>query len=65
MRGDGGTLFVRFFVGDGLPGGRVITSGIVRERADEVRQSLECVGLETVGRHDDGSWVALTSERRR
>ena len=46
------------------PGGRLITSGIVHERADEVRAKLESVGLATLEERADGDWVAIISERR-
>ncbi len=46
------------------PGGRLVTSGIVHERADEVRQALEAVGLETLEARSRGEWVALVSGKR-
>jgi ribosomal protein L11 methyltransferase len=45
------------------PGGVVISSGIVCERADEVRSRLESVGLATLETRADGDWVAIVSKR--
>ncbi len=44
-------------------GGVVITSGIVCERADEVRASLEKAGLATQETRVDGDWVAIVSAK--
>lgn len=45
-------------------GGIVITSGIVCERADEVRARLESVGLETLETRTERDWVAIVSRKR-
>ncbi len=45
--------------------GTLITSGIVSERASEVRAALERTGLETIGVRTEGDWVALESRRMR
>lgn len=46
-----------------MPGGMVITSGIILERAAEVRTALEKAGLLTYQQLIDGEWVALVSVR--
>ncbi len=51
MRG----LFGRYLKKDGV----LICSGIIGERADEVRRVLEQSGFETVSRHEKQDWVAL------
>ncbi len=53
-----GDLFARV-----KPGGRLITSGIVTERADEVKAALESLGLATIDRREEEDWVALVSQR--
>lgn len=45
--------------------GKLITSGIILERADEVKAKLESLGLETVEQRQEGDWVAIVSERKR
>jgi ribosomal protein L11 methyltransferase len=45
------------------PGGTVVASGIVTERADQVRRAFEAVGLSVVQERTDGEWVALVCER--
>jgi ribosomal protein L11 methyltransferase len=45
------------------PGGYLITSGIIDERADEVRNALEPLGLVTEDVRRDGEWAALISRR--
>lgn len=45
------------------PGGIVVASGIVTERADQVRRAFEAVGLHVVRERTDGEWVALLCER--
>ncbi len=42
------------------PGGLFIASGIIRDRADEVRRALQAAGLEPVAEKTDQEWVALT-----
>lgn len=44
-------------------GGTVIASGIVTQRADQVRDAFKAVGLNIVKEHTDGEWVALVCER--
>lgn len=39
-------------------GGYLITSGIIRDRAKEVRQALEQHGFNTIGVRQQGEWVA-------
>ena len=45
------------------PGAKLITSGIVNERANEVAEKLEGAGARTVEIRQDGEWTALISER--
>lgn len=45
------------------PGGKLISSGIIVERANEVRDKYESIGLRTIEEKRDGDWVALISER--
>ena len=47
------------------PGGALIASGIVADRADEVVAALEGAGLVVRERRDDGEWVALRLEAAR
>jgi ribosomal protein L11 methyltransferase len=42
-----------------LPGGRVIASGIILQRADEVISSYQDGGFTLLQRRDDGAWTAL------
>jgi ribosomal protein L11 methyltransferase len=42
-----------------LPGGRVIASGIILQRADEVISSYQDAGFTLLQRVDDGAWTAL------
>lgn len=46
------------------PGGKLITSGIVLERAAEVRAKIEGLGLEPLDERREGDWVALVHRRR-
>jgi ribosomal protein L11 methyltransferase len=46
-----------------LPGGVLIASGIIAERAEAVASSLRENGLSLVERHDDGDWLALVARR--
>jgi ribosomal protein L11 methyltransferase len=46
------------------PGGLLITSGIIAERADEVAAALEQAGLELVERREENDWVAFAHTRR-
>ncbi|TYO97249.1 50S ribosomal protein L11 methyltransferase [Desulfallas thermosapovorans] len=41
------------------PGGRLIASGIINERAREVRRALVAAGLEPVKELTEGEWVAV------
>jgi len=43
------------------PGGKLVTSGIVVERLDEVKSKLESIGLETLNWRIHEDWVALIS----
>ncbi len=45
------------------PGGKLVTSGIVIERADEVRTALEQQSLIFKDQRVDGDWVALVHEK--
>lgn len=46
-------------------GGKFIASGIIRERAPEVRSALEASGLTLCEERADGQWLALVAEKRR
>jgi ribosomal protein L11 methyltransferase len=46
------------------PGGRFVCSGIITERAHEVRQTLEENGLAVEKTAEDGGWTAMTLTRR-
>jgi ribosomal protein L11 methyltransferase len=46
------------------PGGILVASGIFIDRERDVRAAAEAVGLEVVGRLDEGEWVALEAVRR-
>lgn len=46
------------------PGGLLITSGIIGERADDVAAALEEVGLELVERREESDWVAFAHRRK-
>jgi ribosomal protein L11 methyltransferase len=41
------------------PGGRLITSGIIQDREDEVALTLAAAGLHLRERLREGEWVAL------
>ena len=45
------------------PGGKLITSGIVNDRASEVAEKLKAAGVRTVEIRQDGEWTALISEK--
>ena len=45
------------------PGGRLITSGIIIDRADEVRAALEAAGLAAIEQHQMGDWVCIEGTR--
>ena len=45
------------------PGGTLITSGIIEERADEVGQALEQAGFHLTDRAVSGGWAAFTAVR--
>jgi ribosomal protein L11 methyltransferase len=47
------------------PGGALIASGIITDRADEVVAVLEGAGLDVRERREDGEWVALRLEEAR
>lgn len=44
-------------------GGILISSGIIAERADDVRDAYEAIGLRTIETKQDGDWIALISQR--
>ena len=44
------------------PGGVLVASGIITDRADEVIAALDGAGLILRERHDDGEWVVLRLE---
>lgn len=43
-------------------GGKLISSGIIREREDEVKEKLESVGFKTLEVRREGEWVSIISE---
>jgi ribosomal protein L11 methylase PrmA len=45
------------------PGGRLITAGIIIDRADEVRAALEAAGLQQIEEHQMGDWVCIEGVR--
>ncbi len=45
------------------PGGHCIASGIIIEKADEVRQALKAVGLTVTEQLEEGGWVALVARQ--
>jgi ribosomal protein L11 methyltransferase len=45
------------------PGGRLITSGIIVDRADETRAALEAAGLAAIEQHQMGDWVCIEGVR--
>jgi ribosomal protein L11 methyltransferase len=45
------------------PGGLLVTSGIIAERAEEVEQALAQVGFELVERRQEGDWIAFAHRR--
>ena len=45
------------------PGGRLVASGIFRDREPDVRSAFEAAGLSIVGRLTETDWVALVAER--
>jgi ribosomal protein L11 methyltransferase len=47
----------------GTPGGRLIASGIIDTRADEVAAALAVSGFSVTERRVDGDWVSLLAER--
>lgn len=46
-----------------VPGGRLITAGIIIDRADEVRTALQAAGLTHIEQHQMGDWVCLEGLR--
>ncbi|MFA7466851.1 MAG: 50S ribosomal protein L11 methyltransferase [Desulfotomaculaceae bacterium] len=46
------------------PGGLFIASGIIRDRAEEVRQTFLAAGLEPLSTKEDDEWVALVGVKR-
>ncbi len=47
-----------------VPGGTLISSGIIDHREDEVALMLAAAGLRLRARHTDGDWVALVHTRQ-
>ena len=45
------------------PGGRLVASGIFRDREPDVRNAFESAGLRIVDRRSETDWVALVAER--
>ncbi len=45
------------------PGGRLITSGIIIDRADEVEAALATAGLTAIEQHQMGDWVCIEGVR--
>ena len=45
------------------PGGRLVASGIFRDREPDVRSAFESAGLRILGRTSETDWVALVAER--
>jgi len=48
-----------------LPGGTLITSGIIAEREAEAREPLIAAGLQDIERRQEGDWIALIGKRAR
>jgi ribosomal protein L11 methyltransferase len=46
-----------------VPGGLLISSGIINSREEEVRSAFEAAGLRQLERHIEGEWVALVHSR--
>ena len=46
------------------PGGRLITSGIIIDRADETRDALAAAGLAAIEQHQMGDWVCIEGVRK-
>ena len=45
------------------PGGRLVASGIFRDREPDVRSAFESAGLRVLGRRSETDWVALVVDR--
>ena len=45
------------------PGGRLVTSGIITRKADEVAQALAAQGFRLLERESEGDWVLVEAER--
>ncbi|AGL00837.1 50S ribosomal protein L11 methyltransferase [Desulfoscipio gibsoniae] len=45
------------------PGGRLVASGIIKDRAEEVRRALDDAGLEPLKELTKGEWVAMVYRR--
>lgn len=45
------------------PGGTLVTSGIIANRAADVEQAFAAAGLQPIDRLDEGDWVALVHRR--
>ena len=48
-----------------VPGGSLIASGIIRQRADEVRDALEKAGLTPWEQLEEGEWTAIVAKKPR
>ncbi len=46
------------------PGGRLITAGIIIDRADEVRAALDAAGLTAIEQHQMGDWVCIEGTKK-
>jgi len=47
------------------PDGLCVASGIVNERADDVKKAFDAAGFQTIEERVDGDWVALVCKRVR
>ena len=45
------------------PGGRLVTSGIITRKADDVAQALAAQGFRLLDRESEGDWVLVEAER--
>ena len=53
-------LFTRYL----RPEGKMVCSGIIIERAEEVKEALEKGGLEVLDMKKDGEWAAIVARNR-
>ena len=47
-----------------VPGGRLITAGIIIDRADEVHTALEAAGLTNIEQHQMGDWICIEGTKK-